>query len=130
MIFYIKTYLDARKSWTRIWICRDFAVLFCAMARHQGIPTRTRVGFATYIAEFGPDFSGEHEIAEYWDSSEKRWRLVDPGQNDVIIRLNNVRFDTTDIPRDKYLVAGQAWQMCRAGEADPENSEVILITLF
>lgn len=101
--------------------CRDFAVLFCAMARHQGIPTRTRVGFATYIAEFGPDYNGEHEIAEYWDSSEKRWRLVDPEQSDVIIRLNNIHFDTTDIPRDKYLVAGEAWQMCRAGEADPEK---------
>ena len=101
--------------------CRDFAVLFCAMARYQGIPTRTRVGFAAYIAEFGPDFNADHEIVEYWDSSEKRWRLVDPGQSDLLIRLNNIRFDTTDIPRDQFIVAGLAWQICRAGRVDPDQ---------
>jgi hypothetical protein len=24
------------------------------------------------------------------------------------------------VPRDKFVVAGKAWQVCRAGEADPE----------
>lgn len=101
--------------------CRDFAVLFCAMARYQGIPTRTRVGFAAYIAEFGPDFNADHEIAECWDGSEKRWRLVDPEQSDLLIKMNNIQFDTKDIPRDQFVVAGRAWQICRAGKADPDK---------
>src|SRR6187551_123158 len=29
--------------------CRDFTVLFVAMARHKGIAARARVGFATYF---------------------------------------------------------------------------------
>jgi hypothetical protein len=29
--------------------CRDFTVLFVAMARHKGIPARARVGFARYF---------------------------------------------------------------------------------
>jgi hypothetical protein len=101
--------------------CRDFATLFCAIARHQGIPTRTRVGFAAYFTEVGPDFNVSHEIVELWDPSERRWRLVDPELDDRTIQENNIQFDVHDIPRDQFLVAGKAWQMCRAGEADPNR---------
>jgi len=101
--------------------CRDAALLFCAMARYQGIPTRTRVGFATYITEFGPGFHIDHEIAEYWNADEKRWRLVDPDLLDLTIKENDLQFDVCDVPRDQFLVAGKAWQMCRAGEADPDK---------
>ena len=102
--------------------CRDAALLFCAMARYQGIPTRTRVGFETYITDFwGPDFHADHVIAEYWDADENRWRLVDPDVLDLTIKENDLQFDVCDVPRDQFLVAGKAWQMCRAGEADPDK---------
>jgi hypothetical protein len=52
--------------------CRDFTVLFVAMARHLGIPARARVGFADY---FVPDYNVDHEVAEVWDAGERRWRL-------------------------------------------------------
>lgn len=54
--------------------CRDAAVLFCAMARHQGIPTRTCVGSAAYLTEFGPGSHPDHGIVEVWDADESRWR--------------------------------------------------------
>src|SRR5262249_43761842 len=54
--------------------CRDFPVLLCALARQQGIPVRARVGFARY---FSPDFHVDHEIVEWWDGTQRRWRLVD-----------------------------------------------------
>lgn len=101
--------------------CRDAATLFCAMARHQGIPTRARVGFAAYFTEPGPDFNDSHEIAEVWDSSEKCWRLVDPERDGLSIQKNNIQFDVHDVPRDQFLVAGKAWQMCRTGEVDPNR---------
>jgi hypothetical protein len=44
------------------------------MARHKGIPSRARVGVAGYF------FDGwliDHEIAEVWDGSAERWRLVE-----------------------------------------------------
>jgi hypothetical protein len=101
--------------------CRDAATLFCAMARYQGIPARTRVGFAAYFTATSPDMNVSHEIAEYWDSGEKRWRLVDPELDAKTISENNIRFDVRDIPRDQFLVGGKAWQMCRSGEADPNK---------
>jgi hypothetical protein len=101
--------------------CRDAATLFCAMARHKGIPARNRVGYATYFTESSPDLNVSHEIAEYWDSNESRWRLVDPELDDRTIKENNIQFDVYDIPHNRFLVAGRAWQMCRTGEADPNR---------
>ncbi len=101
-----------------IGCCRDFATLFCAMARHQGIPTRVRVGFGAY---FHPTFNFDHEIAECWDVGEQRWKLVDPQMSPRHIQENHIAFDVQDVPRDQFLVGGLAWQLCRAGKADPER---------
>jgi hypothetical protein len=99
--------------------CRDFATLFCALARAKGIPARTRVGFAPYFTEAGdPVFSFDHEIGEYWDADDGRWRLVDPELTDLHVKQYQLAFDPTDVPRDQFLVAGLAWQRCRAGAAD------------
>lgn len=97
--------------------CRDFATLFCAMARYQDIPTRVRIGFASY---FDPHFHHDHEIAECWDASEKRWKLIDPEQSAKHLADNPlIDFDVHDVPRDRFIVAGKAWQRCRRGKADP-----------
>jgi hypothetical protein len=101
--------------------CRDAATLFCAMARHQGIPTRVRSGFASYFTKLDPDFNCSHNVAEFWDSREKRWRLVDAELDKLTIEENNIQFEVYDIPRDQFLVGGKAWQMCRAGVADPNR---------
>jgi Transglutaminase-like superfamily len=96
--------------------CRDFATLFCSMARYRGIPTRTRIGFAAY---FNPTFNHDHEIAECWDADEQRWRLVDPEMSFLHVRENKIAFDVHDVPRDQFMVGGLVWQQCRSGQADP-----------
>ena len=101
--------------------CRDAATLFCAMARHHGIPTRNRVGFAAYFTMLDSDFNCSHVVAEFWDSKERRWRLVDPDLDEQAIQENNIQFDMYDVPRDQFLVGGKAWQMCRAGASDPNR---------
>lgn len=53
--------------------CRDFTVLLVAVARHEGIPARARVGFAAYFID---GYNVDHEVAEVWDAGEGRWRLV------------------------------------------------------
>jgi len=98
--------------------CRDFAVLFVALARHAGIPSRARVGFASY---FAPLFNHDHEIAEVWDADARRWRLVDPQMSDRHVGWNGIRFDVADVPRDRFLVGGSAWQACRRGRSDPNR---------
>ena len=96
--------------------CRDFATLFCSMARYRGIPTRVRIGFAAY---FNPAFNHDHEIAECWDADEQRWRLVDPEMSPLHVKENKISFDVQDVPHDQFMVGGLVWQMYRSGQADP-----------
>ena len=95
--------------------CRDFTLLFVAMARHHGIPARARVGFARYLM---PGWAMDHVIAEVWDG--ERWRLVEPeispGHIDPV---NGKELDLLDVPRDRFVVAPDAWRACRSGAADP-----------
>jgi hypothetical protein len=32
-----------------------------------------------------------------------------------------IAFDPLDVPRDRFLVGGRAWRMCREGKADPDR---------
>ena len=99
--------------------CRDFAVLLVAMARHKGIPARARVGFASY---FEAGFNVDHEVAEVWDAAEGRWRLVDPQLGDGFAdAADGAVFDPLDVPRDRFLVGGEAWRACREDDVDPET---------
>jgi hypothetical protein len=101
--------------------CRDFAVLFTSMARSRGIPARVRVGFANYFKGFPSRLWIDHTVAEYWSPGEGRWRLVDPEQTPALVRENRINFDVTDIPRDRFLVGGLAWQSCRQGKSDAND---------
>ena len=101
--------------------CRTAAVLFSSIARQVGIPARHRVGFATYFVETSQERPGSHEIAEVWNSTENRWQLVDPHLDQPMIKKNNISFDPFDVPRDQFLVAGQAWKACRQGKTDPNG---------
>ena len=86
--------------------CRDFTVLLCTLARAQGIPVRARVGFARY---FSPDFHVDHEIVEWWDAGQHRWRLADPELSERHLDHYRIGFDPFDVPRDQFLVGGGAW---------------------
>lgn len=101
--------------------CRDFAVLLCAMARHLGIPARLRVGFANY---FVPGSHEDHAVAECWDAGAGRWRLIDAQLGAPHVAYYRIAFDPLDVPRDRFLVAGRAWGMCRRGESDPSTFSV------
>ncbi|MHB1909179.1 MAG: transglutaminase-like domain-containing protein [Nitrososphaerales archaeon] len=96
--------------------CRDFAVLFVAMARHKGFPARIRVGYATY---FRPGWYVDHVIAEVWDSESTRWRLVEPEISETIAANND--FDPLNVPPDKFVTGPRAWLLARSGKIDPER---------
>ncbi|MBV7334568.1 transglutaminase-like domain-containing protein [Chloroflexi bacterium TSY] len=80
--------------------CRDFALLFASMVRHQGIPARIRTGFAPYLPGvlIGDRYLiGDHYIPEYWDVTQERWILIDPQIDDITRQANNrITFDTLD----------------------------------
>jgi hypothetical protein len=96
--------------------CRDFSLMLCSMLRYHGIPARARCGFATY---FVPNHFEDHWVCEYWQETG-RWVKVD-AQLDAFQRDKlGISFDPLDVPGDEFLVGGKAWQMCRAGRADPD----------
>ena len=38
-------------------------------------------------------------------------------------------FDILDVPRDRFLIAGDAWAQCRAGKADPAKFGIAFANL-
>ena len=96
--------------------CRDFAILLCSILRYKGIPSRVRVGFANY---FKTGKYLDHWVCEYFKSEEMRWVLVDAEVDEIYRKFFKITLDVFDIPRDKFLVGGQAWIECRKGKLDP-----------
>jgi hypothetical protein len=47
--------------------------------------------------------------------------LVDAQLDQLQCDKLSIQFSPLDLPRDQFIVAGRAWQLCRAGEADPEK---------
>ncbi len=97
--------------------CRDFSVMLTAMLRHQGVPARARCGFGTYFMRNSYE---DHWVIEYWNAADKRWVMVDSQLDEFQRRALRVRFNPWDMPPNKFIPAGQAWQVCRAGDADPK----------
>jgi hypothetical protein len=95
--------------------CRQFTVLMVAALRAHGIPARARCGFGAY---FTPGFNEDHWVCEYWAGAE--WRLADAQIDAKQREMFNIDFDVLDVPRDAFLIAGDAWQQVRRGEASPD----------
>ena len=99
-----------------VGVCRHFTLLHVAMLRRQGVAARARCGFGAYF-EKGKFI--DHWVTEYWDESQQRWVLVDSQLDQRQRELFAIAFDPLDVPREQFLVAGDAWQLCRSGKADP-----------
>ncbi|MDE1820786.1 MAG: hypothetical protein KGI98_08100 [Euryarchaeota archaeon] len=100
-------------------ICRNFTFLQVSMLHNQGIPSRSRVGFAGYLDD-DPAWWCDHRITEYWNAEDSRWVLYDPWVDEIRRRMDGITVDTMNLrPTGKFLLAGGAWQLCRAGKRDP-----------
>jgi len=102
--------------------CRHYTLLHVAMLRSKGFAARARCGFGAYFA--GGRFV-DHWVTECFDEAQRRWILVDAQIDDRQRALFGIDFDTLDVPRDKFLVAGDAWRLCRDGQADPQSFGVL-----
>jgi hypothetical protein len=98
--------------------CRDYAVMLCGLLRYQGTPARVRCGYADY---FEPGFLTDHVVCEYWKADEARWALADAMLDVILRKAYKVTFAITDVPRELFTLAGQAWQQYRAGALDPQR---------
>lgn len=112
--------------------CREFATLYCALLRAKGIPARSRCGFGRYFG-WGEGYE-DHWVTERWDGS--RWVLADPQldplQQSLIqqwtlesgncpeeTKRKVLQFNPRDLKPGEFIVAGEAWKLCREGKADP-----------
>jgi hypothetical protein len=96
--------------------CHHFVRLLVAILRAKGVPARMRCGFGAY---FTSDSFEDHVVCEYWNQIERRWVLVDPQFDEIFCKRLDLAHNHLDVPRDQFLVAGDAWQRCRSGNADP-----------
>ncbi|QEW28806.1 transglutaminase domain-containing protein [Roseovarius indicus] len=94
--------------------CRDFAVMFCAMARRHGMEAQVRCGFADYLDP--PGFE-DHWICEYRAAGGGRWAQADPQLDAAHIAHLNIGFDPTDLPDGAFLTGCEAWRAVRRGTA-------------
>jgi len=96
--------------------CRHFSTLTTAILRAAGRPARARCGFAEYFEE---GWGVDHWVVEYWDGSG--WKMADAQLDTLQRTFKNMQFDPLDVPRDQFLVAGEAWRRCRAGEDEGDR---------
>ncbi len=97
-----------------VGVCRHYAVLYAALLRRQGIPARARAGFARYFDKTWVD----HWITERWDG---RWVRDDTQIGPEARAKLSLRFDPADQPPGEFLTGSEAWLLCRAGKADPQE---------
>jgi hypothetical protein len=115
--------LHMPRAWDRKFVghCRVCAVFFASMLRHRAIPVVARGGFSAY---HGNGIRGENWclwLCEYWNEQEGRWVLYDSQMDENLQAQIAPDFSPHDIPRDRFITAGQAWLACRRGEADPSH---------
>jgi hypothetical protein len=96
--------------------CRTFTLVAVAAMRVHGIPARARCGFGNY---FDPGWHIDHWVAEYWNG--ERWILSDAQMDPVLTKAIGFEFDPADVPRDRFVVGGQAWTEYREGRLDPDK---------
>jgi hypothetical protein len=98
-----------------VGVCRHFTLLMVAMLRAKGYAARSRCGFGTYF-ESGKFI--DHWVAEYWHEDDQRWVMVDAQLEPFLCETFKIDFDPLDVPRDRFVVAGDAWAMVREGRED------------
>ena len=52
---------------------------------------------------------------------DERWVMVDAQLDAFQSEALEIQFDPLDVPHDQFVLAGNAWQMCRMGNADPDR---------
>jgi hypothetical protein len=105
-----------------VGVCRHFTLLLVAMLRHKGIPARARCGFGAYF-EAGKFY--DHWVIECWSTTGKRWVKVDSQVDDRQRGMFGVTIDTLDVTPEQFLVAGDAWKLCRSGREDPQDFGIL-----
>jgi hypothetical protein len=97
-------------------VCRHYALATAAILRANGVPARLRAGFATY---FTPGWAEDHWVCEYHDGAS--WKLLDAELGETTRRQLRIDFAAHDVPRSRFLAAGEVWERARRGDLEPSK---------
>ena len=89
-----------------------------ALLRAAGVPARARCGFGAY---FRPGWFEDHWVAEYWNTADNRWQMVDAQLDATWQNMIGFSGDAFNITEAEFVTAGNAWQAWRRGELDAVN---------
>lgn len=107
---------EARPAADRVGArCHAFSRVTVALLRAAGVPARARCGFGAY---FVPGQLEDHWVAEYWDPSAARWKMVDAQLDATWIEMIGFGGDPLDVGAEEFVTAGHAWRAWRSGELD------------
>ena len=139
MGFYIGRPVESRLKVS----CRYVSVLVCAILKANGIPCRSRAGWATYLS---PKKALDHWVNEYWDAKQAKWikidldDLYDPeDMPDADYKRNGIAKYYLNLQPKHFITASEAWQSYRSGQnivgklqygSNPATPEHILKYLF
>jgi len=100
--------------------CRDYSLFVTSVLRIHGIPARVRSGVARY---FYPDDVRleDHYVCEFWNSDTNRWQMVDAQIDERQRQVLGCTLDTTDLPRDQFLVGVEAYHELNDGRVTEEK---------
>ncbi len=103
--------------------CRYISVLTSAILKANGIPTRSRTGWARYLNK---DKNLDHWVNEYWNEKENRWIMFD--MDDLYDRdfmkfelydKNKFAYQYLDFGKEQFYTASDMWKMYR------KNSDIL-----
>lgn len=119
--FYIGRPIEKRLILT----CRYISVLTSAILKANGIPCRSRAGWAKYFRENKCLY---HWVNEYWNEDEKRWVMFDlddlydeDSMEFDLYQKNNISKEYLDLGENQFYTAGVAWLNYRKDKHSIDN---------
>ena len=89
-------------------ICRDVALLFCAVLRERGINSRLRVGYINYVI---PNFYLEGVYVEFLQ--DKRWYKLDVRTTPIEKKFLRISPGLIILDDSNFISAARAWLLVR-----------------
>lgn len=123
-----KVYAKDRNIEDKIHVCcRENAILLASILKAKGYSARVRSGFAMYVNVL-ENQAGDHWITEYYDTSRKRWVLVDADMyfDDDILSQYHIDFNLLDVPRHRFIFGAEAYLGLREGKY--KNEEIYYVS--
>jgi hypothetical protein len=59
--------------------------------------------------------------SQYWHAGDRRWVTVDAQLDGLQQETLGIEFDPLDLPPGRFITGGEAWRICRTGDADPDD---------